>query len=241
MQLIPAIDIIDGKCVRLEKGNFAEKKIYDVSPLEVAKSYESLGIKRLHIVDLDGAAGNGKSNFKVLEQIAGETNLVIDYGGGLKSTHAVRSVFNAGASLASVGTVIVRDPDLFKEWILLFGAENFLPGADVLDMYIKIHGWTEETGVHVFDFIRNLMRQGVRQVFCTDISKDGMLQGPSYKLYQEIMSAFPDLALVASGGISSYDDLRELHKIGCAGAIIGKALYEEKITVEEISYFLKDH
>ena len=240
MDLIPAIDLIDGKCVRLSKGDYSKKIIYSNYPVDVAKSFEGSGIKRLHIVDLDGAAGEGSTNLKTLENIAGKTNLVIDFGGGLKSTDNVSSVFNAGASMINVGSVIVKDPGLFAQWIVNFGPEKFLPGADVLDRKIKIHGWKEETGIDVFDFIQGLIALKLNAIFCTDISKDGMLMGPSIELYKDILIQFPTLKLVASGGVASYDDLILLKETGCNGAIVGKAFYEERITLKQMGNFIKN-
>lgn len=240
MDLIPAIDLIDGKCVRLSKGDYSKKIIYSNYPVDVAKSFEGSGIKRLHVVDLDGAAGEGSNNFKTLENIAGKTNLVIDFGGGLKSTENVSSVFNAGASMINVGSVIVKDPGLFAQWIVQFGVEKFLPGADVLDRKIKIHGWKEETNINVFDFIKGLIDLELETIFCTDISKDGMLMGPSIELYKDILIQFPSLHLVASGGVSSYDDLIVLKETGCEGAIIGKAFYEDRITLKQMENFIKN-
>jgi phosphoribosylformimino-5-aminoimidazole carboxamide ribotide isomerase len=234
MEIIPAIDIIDGKCVRLTKGDFEKKIIYNDDPLAVAKSFEEVGIKRLHIVDLDGANWEPLKNLKTLETISKNTSLVIDFGGGIKTTEDLRSVFNAGAAMVSVGSIAVKDPDLFSQWITNFGPEKFLPGADVLYKKIKIHGWKEETGIDVFDFIKDIMSKGISQVFCTDISKDGMMKGPSVELYKEILSEFPSLQLIASGGISCFDDLVILEGVGCAGAIVGKAIYEDKITLKQL-------
>ncbi len=239
MELIPAIDIIDGKCVRLSKGDFNKKIVYNDNPLEVAKIFESAGIKRLHIVDLDGASGQSLKNIQVLESIAGNTSLIIDYGGGIKRNEDVETVFDAGASMISVGSVVVNRPDLFAHWIMDFGAEKFLPGADVLGKRIKIHGWQEDTGLPIFDFIQSLVYLGIKTIFCTDISKDGMMLGPSTELYKEILKEFSSLNLIASGGISCYEDLFVLQEVGCAGAIIGKAFYEGKITTQQIEEFLK--
>ena len=241
MEIIPAIDIIDGKCVRLTKGDFENKIIYNDSPLEVAKSFENAGIKRLHIVDLDGANWEPLKNIKTLENIAKNTFLVIDFGGGIKSTEDITAVFNAGASMVSVGSIIIENPDLFSQWIENFGSEKFLPGADVLHKKIKIHGWKKETGIDVFDFIRELISKGIEQIFCTDISKDGMMQGPAAELYKEILKTFPALHLIASGGISCYDDLVILKEAGCKGAIVGKAIYEEKISMKQITDFIKNN
>jgi len=199
MEIIPAIDIIDGKCVRLAKGDFDNKKVYNHDPLEVAKNFEETGIQRLHVVDLDGVKGKSLSNLKSLERIASATTLIIDFGGGIKTTEQLRQVLNAGAAMVSVGSVTVKDPDLFSDWIEEFGAEKFLPGADVLDNKIKIQGWKEETGIDIFDFISSLEKKGINRIFCTDISKDGMLAGPATELYKEILNRFPSLKLIASG------------------------------------------
>jgi|SRR5665647_596269 len=241
MELIPAIDIIDGKCVRLTKGDFTKKIVYNDNPLDVAKGFEEAGLKRLHIVDLDGANGQGLKNLKTLENISGNTSLVIDFGGGLKTTEDIKAVFNAGASIVSIGSVAVKNPDLFSKWIIDFGPKKFLPGADVLDKKIKIHGWKENTGIDIFDFIENLIQLNIDTIFCTDISKDGMMQGPSTDLYKEILEKFSELHLIASGGISCYEDLFTLKEAGCKGAIIGKAFYEGKITMQQIDNFLKNN
>lgn len=241
MEIIPAIDIIDGKCVRLTKGDFENKIIYNDSPLEVAKSFENAGITRLHIVDLDGANWEPLKNIKTLEKIAKNTSLVIDFGGGIKNTEDITAVFNAGASMVSIGSVIIENPDLFTQWIDNFGPEKFLPGADVLHKKIKIHGWKKDTGIDVFDFIREMISKGIEQIFCTDISKDGMMQGPAAELYKEILKTFPSLHLIASGGISCYDDLVILKEAGCKGAIVGKAIYEEKISMKQITDFIKNN
>jgi len=238
MEIIPAIDIIDGKCVRLTKGDFEKKVIYNDDPLEVAKSFEGAGIKRLHIVDLDGANWQPLKNIKTLENISKNTSLIIDFGGGIKTVENVLTVFNAGASMVSVGSLAVKDPVLFFQMINQFGAEKFLPGADVLLKKIKIHGWKEETEIGVFDFITGIISKGINQVFCTDISKDGMMEGPSLDLYKEILSKFPSLHLIASGGISCFDDLIILKEIGCSGAIVGKAIYEGKIQLSQLKSFI---
>lgn len=240
MEIIPAIDIIDGKCVRLAKGDFDKKIIYNDDPIEVAKSFEAIGITRLHIVDLDGAKGKPLQNIKALEEVSKNTSLVIDFGGGIKNTEDLKQVFNAGAAMVSVGSVTVKDPELFLQWINDFGADKFLPGADVLDQKIKIHGWKEETGIDIFDFIASMETKGIDQVFCTDISKDGMLQGPATGLYKEILMKFPSLKLIASGGISCYEDLVVLKEAGCYGAIVGKAIYEEKISLKQLEDFINN-
>jgi phosphoribosylformimino-5-aminoimidazole carboxamide ribotide isomerase len=240
MEIIPAIDIIDGKCVRLTKGDFEKKVIYNDDPLEVAKSFEGVGIKRLHIVDLDGANWQPLKNIKTLENISKNTSLIIDFGGGIKTAEDVGSVFKAGAAMISIGSLAVKDPVLFFQLINQFGAQRFLPGADVLLKKIKIHGWKEDTGIDVFDFITGIISKGIDQVFCTDISKDGMMEGPSIELYKEILSKFPSLHLIASGGISCFDDLIILKEIGCSGAIVGKAIYEGKISLQQIQDFIEN-
>jgi phosphoribosylformimino-5-aminoimidazole carboxamide ribotide isomerase len=240
MELIPAVDIIDGKCVRLAKGDFTKKIIYNENPVDVAKSFEAWGLKRLHIVDLDGAGGDGLKNLRTLENISRHTRLTIDFGGGIKKTEDVEAVFNAGASMISVGSVIVKNPDLFYQWLIDFGPQKFLPGADVFEKKIKIHGWKEITGIDIFDFIDDLIKLNINKIFCTDISKDGMLQGPSTELYKGILKRFPSMHLIASGGISCYEDLVVLKEAGCKGVIIGKAFYEGKITMQQIDNFLKE-
>ena len=237
MEIIPAIDIIDGKCVRLEKGDFDRKVIYHDNPVEVAKGFEAAGIKRLHIVDLDGAKGVSLKNIKTLENISKNTSLVIDFGGGLKVTEDIQSAFNAGASMVSLGSVIVKNAELFSQWIEDFGASKFLPGADVLHKKIKIHGWKEETGIDIFHFINEMVLKGINQIFCTDISKDGMMEGPSIKLYSELLQEFSSLNLIASGGISCFEDLLVLKETGCSGAIVGKAIYEGKISLDRLKDF----
>lgn len=240
MEIIPAIDIIDGKCVRLKKGDFNQKSIYQNNPLDVAKEFESIGIKRLHMVDLDGAKGKPLQNIPTLEKIANGTQLIIDFGGGLQSTNDLNSVFNAGASMVSLGSVIVKNPDLFAEWVKQFGAKKFLPGADVLNKKIKINGWQTDTETDIFDFIEYVSGKGINRIFCTDISRDGMLKGPATGLYSEILNRFSNIGLIASGGVSTFRDLIDLAECGCSAAIVGKAIYEEKITLEEIQNFIKN-
>ena len=241
MELIPAIDIMDGKCVRLSKGDFTKKTIYSDNPLEIAQDFESAGITRLHIVDLDGANGQSLPNISVLKNIAEHTNLIIDFGGGIKTRETVKEVFDAGASMISLGSAIIKSPELFADWTVEFGPDKFLPGADVLDKKIKIHGWKEDTGVDIFNFIQNLIQLNIDKIFCTDISKDGMMQGPSVDLYKAIMQKFPLLQLIASGGISCYEDLFTLRDAGCSGAIIGKAFYEGKISLQQINDFINNN
>ncbi len=237
MQIIPAIDIIEGKCVRLTEGDYAQKKIYNEDPLEVAKAFEGIGLMRLHLVDLDGAKSGQVVNWKVLEKIANQTQLKIDFGGGIKTEAILKTVLDTGATYATIGSLAVKSPEIFQEWIARFGAKVFMLGADVLDEKIAIGGWLEKTNIIVYDFIKLYIDKGVKQIFCTDIKKDGKLQGPSIDLYQKILEQFPDLRLIASGGVSSLDDLIELEEIGCSAAIVGKAIYENKITISELSNF----
>ncbi|HEY4800464.1 MAG TPA: 1-(5-phosphoribosyl)-5-[(5-phosphoribosylamino)methylideneamino]imidazole-4-carboxamide isomerase [Bacteroidia bacterium] len=238
MEIIPAIDIIDGKCVRLSQGDYMRKKIYNENPLEVAKQFEEAGIRRLHLVDLDGAKKGAVVNQKVLESIAQKTKLIIDFGGGIKTEEEMRSVFNAGANMVAVGSVAVKNTALFFTWVKKFGAEKFLLGADVKNEKIAVGGWTEQTTISVFDFIKQNVAEGMKNIFCTDISKDGMLQGASAVLYKNITRQFPEIDLIASGGISSLKDIEECEKAGCKGAIIGKAIYEGNIFLSDLKRYL---
>jgi len=237
MQIIPAIDIIEGKCVRLTEGDYAQKIIYNEDPLEVAKAFEGIGLMRLHLVDLDGAKAGQVVNWKVLEKIANNTELKIDFGGGIKTEAILKTVLDTGATYATIGSLAVKNELLFQEWIARFGAKVFMLGADVFEEKIAIGGWLEKTDISVFDFMKSYIDKGVKQIFCTDIKKDGKLQGPSIELYQKIIEQFPALHLIASGGVSSLDDLIELEEIGCAAAIVGKAIYENKITISELASF----
>jgi phosphoribosylformimino-5-aminoimidazole carboxamide ribotide isomerase len=237
MQIIPAIDIIDGKCVRLTQGDYNQKKIYNEHPLEIAKQFEDAGLKRLHLVDLDGAKEGSVKNWKVLEAIAGKTSLVIDFGGGIKKETDVKIVFDSGAAYATIGSMAVKDEETFVGWLRAYGAAKFLLGADVKDEKIAIGGWQETTNIWVYDFIKKYIDYGVKQIFCTDVSKDGKLEGPSTNLYKNIMSEFPALHFIASGGISSMKDLEELQEIGCKGAIVGKAIYEGRINIKDLVKF----
>ena len=234
MEIIPAIDIIDGKCVRLTQGDYAQKKIYNENPLEVAMAFEDAGLRRLHLVDLDGAKAGAVKNWKVLENLAGKTGLVIDFGGGIKTAADVDIVFNSGAALATVGSIAVKDGPLFVSWLEQYGAGRFLLGADVRDEKIAIGGWQETTDRWVYDFIADYMEHGIRQVFCTDVSKDGMLQGPALELYRNITGKFPGLHFIASGGVSGMGDIDKLEEIGCKGVIVGKAIYEGRIALTEL-------
>lgn len=234
MEIIPAIDIIDGKCVRLTQGDYSQKKVYNERPLEVARQFEDAGLRRLHLVDLDGAKAGAVKNWKVLETLAGKTALVIDFGGGIKTAGDVEILFNSGAALATVGSIAVKDGPLFLSWLQTYGAGKFLLGADVKDEKIAVNGWLETTDRWVYDFIAEYMEKGVRQIFCTDVSKDGLLQGPALELYKNIVGKFPELHFIASGGVSGMDDVRRLEEAGCKGVIIGKAIYEGRIKLEEL-------
>jgi len=237
MQLIPAIDIIEGKCVRLTEGDYAQKIIYNEDPLEVAKTFEGIGLKRLHLVDLDGAKAGEVVNWKVLEKIANKTGLTIDFGGGIKTEATLKTVLNTGATFATIGSLAVKSPLVFEEWLSRFGAQTFLLGADVYEEKIAIGGWIEKTNIDIIAFVQSYMNKGVSQIFCTDIQKDGKLQGPSIELYKKIIKQFPTLQLIASGGVSQLLDLEALRTIGCSGAIVGKAIYENKISLKQLSDF----
>lgn len=237
MQIIPAIDIIDGKCVRLTEGDYSKKTIYNEHPLEVAKEFEGAGLQRLHLVDLDGAKAGAVKNWKVLETIAGKTSLVIDFGGGIKREEDVTIVFNSGAALATVGSVAVKEETKFLSWLQQFGADKFLLGADVKNEKIAVGGWLETTDIWIYDFIEKYITHGVQQLFCTDVSKDGRLEGPSTELYKNIIQKFPQLHFIASGGVSSLADLEELRDAGCSGAIVGKAIYEGRVSLEDLKRF----
>ena len=237
MQIIPAIDLIDGKCVRLTEGDYAQKKIYNEDPLEVAKAFEGVGLMRLHLVDLDGAKAGEVVNWKVLEKIANQTALQIDFGGGIKKEATLKTVFDTGASYATIGSLAVNNRIVFEEWIARFGANAFMLGADVYKEKIAIGGWIEKTNMDVYEFMESYINKGIGQFFCTDIEKDGKLAGPSTALYQKIIKQFPELHLIASGGVSNIEDLKLLRAIGCSGAIVGKAIYENRISLKELASF----
>jgi phosphoribosylformimino-5-aminoimidazole carboxamide ribotide isomerase len=238
MQIIPAIDIIDGKCVRLSQGNYKSKKIYHDDPVEVAKEFESWGIRRVHIVDLDGAKASHIVNHQVLEQIATSTSLIIDFGGGIKSDQDVQIAFDSGARMITGGSIAVREPDTFTRWIEKYGNEKIILGADHRDGKIAISGWMEDSGLDLIEFIRNFMRKGIKKVICTDISVDGMLNGPSVKIYKEIFSKIDNIELIASGGVGNPGHLRELENIGIPSVIVGKAIYEGTILPGDIKDYL---
>ncbi len=234
IEIIPAIDLIDGKCVRLVQGDFAQKKIYSESPLETAREFEAAGLRHVHIVDLDGAKNGKVANLKVLETIAANTNLTIDFGGGIKTDEDIQSVFDAGAKMASTGSVAVKNAEKFFEWLEKYGSEKILLGADVRGEQLAINGWQTETEIEILTFLKEYFEKGVSQTFVTDIARDGLLEGSSNALYAKILREMPDLKLIASGGVSKIEDIYELENIGCAGVIIGKAIYEGKIKLEEL-------
>ncbi len=238
MRIIPAIDIISGKCVRLSKGDYATKKVYNENPLEVAKMFEAHGIKHLHLVDLDGAKASHIVNHKVLETIATNTGLSIDFGGGLKSDEDLKIAFESGANQITGGSIAVKNPETFKSWLSKFGANKIILGADALHEKVAVGGWLEESDKELIPFIQNYLKEGVRYVICTDISKDGMLQGPSFDLYQKILDSAPKIKLIASGGISTFDELPRLAEMGCEGTIVGKAIYEHKISMKQLENFI---
>jgi len=238
MRIIPAIDIIEGKCVRLSKGDYATKKIYNENPLEIAKMFEDHGVQYLHLVDLDGAKASHIVNHKVLETIASKTNLSIDFGGGLKSDEDLKIAFESGANQITGGSIAVKNPAVFKSWLQKFGADKIILGADANNEKVAVGGWLEESDEALVPFIQNYEKEGVGYVICTDISKDGMLQGPSFDLYQKILNETTNIKLIASGGISTYDELPRLAEMGCEGTIVGKAIYEHKISMKQIEEFI---
>ncbi|MCF6360932.1 MAG: 1-(5-phosphoribosyl)-5-[(5-phosphoribosylamino)methylideneamino]imidazole-4-carboxamide isomerase [Cyclobacteriaceae bacterium] len=238
MKIIPAIDIINGKCVRLTKGDYNTEKMYNENPLEVAKSFEDHGIKYLHLVDLDGAKASSIVNGKVLESIANNTNLTIDFGGGIKTTSAVKQAFELGATQITAGSIAAKNSALVFDWVREFGPDKIILGADVNNRKIAINGWQESTKIELDDYIKSYMAKGIQSVICTDISKDGMLKGSSIELYQQLRTKFPALKLIASGGVTSIQELDKLKAIGLEGAIIGKAIYENKITLKQLEEYV---
>ncbi|MEL0650387.1 1-(5-phosphoribosyl)-5-[(5-phosphoribosylamino)methylideneamino]imidazole-4-carboxamide isomerase [Algibacter sp. TI.3.09] len=238
MRIIPAIDIIDGKCVRLSKGDYSTKKIYNEHPLEIAKQFEAHGIEFLHLVDLDGAKASHIVNHKVLEEIASKTSLKIDFGGGLKTDDDLRIAFESGAGQITGGSIAVKQPDVFKNWLSKFGADKIILGADANNEKIAISGWLEESDEDLIPFVQNYQKDGVQYVICTDIAKDGMLEGPSFDLYEKMLAQLPNIKLIASGGISTFDELPKLAELGCEGTIIGKAIYENKISLKQLEDFI---
>ncbi len=238
MDIIPAIDIINGKCVRLTQGDFNQQKQYNENPLEVAQLFESVGLKRLHLVDLDGARQKKIINHKVLENIAKHTKLKIDFGGGVQSDDDIKLAFDSGAAQVTGGSIAIRQPNLFEKWLQQYGEERIILGADVKDGKIAISGWQETSDISVTSFIQRYWQKGIKYVICTDVNKDGMLAGASVELYQQLRQDLPHIHLIASGGVSSLQDLINLKNIGMQGAIVGKAIYEYKINLEELKIFI---
>lgn len=237
MQIIPAIDIIDGRCVRLTEGDFDRKTVYDADPADMAKRFADAGLSRLHLVDLDGAKAGRVRNWAVLESVVAAADLEVDFGGGVKTEDEVHRIIEAGAAYVTVGSIAVKNEPVLLEWFGRFGADRFLLGADVRKERISIGGWLEDTSIDIFDFLERFTGYGVRQVFCTDVSKDGRMEGPSIDLYRRILDRFPQLGLIASGGVSSMEDLEALRALGCSGAILGKAIYEEHISLPALTAF----
>ena len=235
IELIPAIDLIDGKCVRLTKGDYEQKKIYNDNPVEVARQFEQLGFKRLHIVDLDGAKSHHIVNIDVLRNISHATSLTIDFGGGIKTSEDIEKAFSSGAHMVTVGSIAVKQPDLFVEWLQRFGAERMILGADVRNGFISVNGWKEDSAEELLPFLKKFVEQGVKNVLCTEISKDGTLAGPAIALYKEIMSEYPDLHLIASGGVASSDDILALDEAGIPAVVFGKSFYEGRIDLEKLN------
>ena len=237
MRIIPAIDIIDGKCVRLTQGDYAQKKIYNEDPVAVAKSFEDAGLQYLHVVDLDGAKAGKVINLKVVAAIANQTKLEVDFGGGIKTAEEIKRIFDAGVKQVNLGSVAVKQPDLVKQWIKDFGSKKIILSADVKDEMIAINGWQENSTIPLHTFLRDYLQHGIEFVTCTDISTDGMLTGPNIELYKTLLLTFPQLHLIASGGVSCVDDLIELRRIGVDGIIVGKAIYEGRVNMEELQAF----
>lgn len=234
IEIIPAIDIIDGRCVRLTKGDFAAKKVYDASPLEMARQYADCGVQRIHVVDLDGARRSKPMNLATLEDIAGHSGVEIEWGGGISDDSSLASVFNAGATQAIVGSIAALKPAEFSRWLRIFGPDRILLGADVKDGVVAVKGWVQQTGLTLDEQIGWFLEDGLKYVVCTDISRDGLLQGPSFELYAQLMEEFQSVVFTASGGISGMDDIKELDRIGVPKVIVGKAIYEKRITLEDI-------
>jgi phosphoribosylformimino-5-aminoimidazole carboxamide ribotide isomerase len=239
IEMIPAIDIIDGKCVRLTHGDFARKTVYADDPVEVAKRYETIGLRRLHMVDLDGARGGSPANIHALERVASRTNLKVDFGGGIKTDADVAAVFDAGAAIVNVGSKAVKDPETFLNWIERFGGDRILLGADCKNGMVAISGWQEQTDISICDMLNNYFEKGVGSAFVTDIGRDGAMTGPSVDLYKQILADLPELDLIASGGVSSVEDVEELDRIGCSGVIVGKAIYEGRITDRDLRQYAR--
>ncbi|MBT6127873.1 MAG: 1-(5-phosphoribosyl)-5-[(5-phosphoribosylamino)methylideneamino]imidazole-4-carboxamide isomerase [Bacteroidetes bacterium] len=238
MRIIPAIDIIEGKCVRLTKGDYTTQKIYNEDPLEVAKAFESSGVTSLHLVDLDGAKAKSIVNHRVLEKLATHTGLKIDFGGGLKSDTDLKIAFDCGAYQITGGSVAVKNPEIFNQWLVEYGSDKIILGADVKGDRIAVSGWMETSEESIFPFVKKYQKEGVQYVICTDISKDGMLEGPAFTLYQSLLTACPEIKLIASGGVSDIEELPRLANLGCEGVIIGKAIYEKKISLKRLESYI---
>jgi phosphoribosylformimino-5-aminoimidazole carboxamide ribotide isomerase len=238
ISIIPAIDLIDGKCVRLTQGDYAQKKTYNENPLEVAQMFEDAGIKRLHLVDLDGAKQKRIVNAKVLETIASKTNLHIDFGGGVQSDTDIQLAFDCGAKQITGGSIAVKNPSLFENWLKKYGSEAIILGSDARNEKIAVSGWEEETSVSVYDFVGQWIEKGICYTISTDVAKDGLLQGPSFGLYQNLQSQFADLQVIASGGVSKMNDIVQLNKMNTFGVIVGKAIYENRISLKQITEFI---
>jgi phosphoribosylformimino-5-aminoimidazole carboxamide ribotide isomerase len=238
INVIPAIDILEGKCVRLEQGDYNLKKVYDQDPLTAARRFEDNGVKRIHVVDLDGARDNHVVNYTTLERITSKTSLIVDFGGGIKSDCDLKLVFESGAKLAVIGSIAVTDRDLFQDWLFAYGPEKIILAADIRDGKIAVSGWTELTELNLIEFLEYYKCMGIKHVLCTDISKDGLMQGSSVDLYRAMVTEFPLMNIIASGGISSVEEINKLNDAGVSGAIIGKALYEGLIKLEELKAFL---
>lgn len=234
MRIIPAIDIIDGKCVRLTQGDYAQKKVYNESPLEVAKTFQDAGLGYLHLVDLDGAKAGKVINWKVIETITAGTNLTVDFGGGVKTDAEMERLFGSGVAQVNLGSIAVKDPDMVQGWIEKYGSDKIVLSADVKDEQIAISGWLETSAISISDFVDDYLKRGISYITCTDISTDGMLQGPNTSLYAKLMKAFPSIKLIASGGVSGMDDLAALDKINVDGVIVGKAIYEGRVRLEDL-------
>lgn len=235
IQIIPAIDIIEGRCVRLTKGDYSSRKVYDASPLDMAMSYADCGVKRIHLVDLDGAKASQPVNLKTLEAIAGKVSFETEWGGGISSDQALKDCFNAGATCGIIGSVAVRKPDLMHGWLKAYGPDKIVLGADARNGKVAVKGWLEDSELSIESLVEMFLGDGLSQIICTDISKDGMLQGPSFELYQELQQKYPQTVITVSGGISSFDDIEKLDSMGLARVIVGKAIYENRITLTQIS------
>lgn len=238
IQIIPAIDMIDGKCVRLTQGDYDQKKIYNENPLEVAKEFEDAGLKRLHLVDLDGAKEKKVVNWKILEKIASQTSLLVDFGGGVQSDEDLRIVFESGAKQVTGGSIAVKNRDLFESWLETYGSEKIILGADAKNEKIAVSGWEEGTQLWVYDFVEEYVEKGIRYTISTDVAKDGLLQGPSFDLYKNLQDKCPELNIIASGGVSGIEDVEKLAEMNIYGVIIGKAIYENRITLKDLQRFL---